>query len=75
MGSFGAQSGIVNLTDRGRLFAAPLGLKRAAHELAEGIGYKLSLPPPRHDKLFDFRVLVIDTHPLCPTAASITIGR
>jgi amidase len=40
-------------------------------ELSEGIGYKLSLPPPRHEKLSDFRVLVIDTHPLCPTSASI----
>jgi amidase len=40
-------------------------------ELAEGIGYKLALPPPRHEKLPDFRVLVIDTHPLCPTADSI----
>jgi amidase len=43
-------------------------------ELAEGIGYKLSLPPPRHETLPDFRVLVIDTHPLCPTAASIKIA-
>jgi amidase len=43
-------------------------------ELAEGIGYKLALPPPRHEKLPDFRVLVIDTHPLCPTAASIKIA-
>src|ERR1700720_4718740 len=40
-------------------------------ELMEGVGYKLALPPPRHDKLADFRVLVIDTHPLCPTASSI----
>jgi amidase len=40
-------------------------------ELTEGIGYKLVLPPPRHQKLSDFRVLVIDAHPLCPTAASI----
>src|SRR5437016_6703981 len=40
-------------------------------EMAEGIGYKLALPPPRHERLADFRVLVIDTHPLCPTAASI----
>ena len=40
-------------------------------ELWDGIGYKLSLPPPRHDKLSDFRVLVIDAHPLCPTAASV----
>ena len=43
-------------------------------ELAEGIGYKLSLPPPRHETLPDFRVLVIDAHPLCPTAASIKIA-
>jgi amidase len=40
-------------------------------ELFDGIGYKLALPPPRHEKLADFRVLVIDTHPLCPTADSI----
>jgi amidase len=40
-------------------------------ELMEGVGYKLALPPPRHERLADFRVLVIDHHPLCPTAASI----
>jgi amidase len=40
-------------------------------EMWEGIGYKLALPPPRHDKLADFRVLVIDNHPLCPTADSV----
>jgi amidase len=39
--------------------------------LTEGTGYKLALPPPRHQKLSDFRVLVIDAHPLCPMAASI----
>ena len=37
----------------------------------DSIGYKLVLPPPRHDKLADFRVLVIDTHPLYPTAKSV----
>src|SRR5205085_4791174 len=41
-------------------------------ELLEGIGYKLALPPPRHDRLSDYRVLVIDAHPLCPTASSIS---
>jgi amidase len=55
--------------------AADLGLELAVvagpDELAEGVGYKLALPPPRHDKLADFRVLVIDAHPLCPTAASV----
>ena len=35
------------------------------------IGYRLALPPPRHDDLKSFRVLVIDTHPLLPTAASV----
>jgi amidase len=33
--------------------------------------YRLALPPPRHADLKSFRVLVIDTHPLLPTAASI----
>jgi amidase len=55
--------------------AADLALELAVlagpDELMEGIGYKLALPPPRHDKLADFRVLVIDTHPLFPTASSI----
>src|SRR5262252_1688815 len=55
--------------------AADLALELAVvagpDELADGIGYKLALPPPRHDKLADFRVLVIDKHPLCPTATSI----
>ena len=39
---------------------------------AEGVGYRLALPPSRHDRLADFRILVIDDHPLCPTAASVT---
>jgi len=30
--------------------------------------YRLELPKPRHDKLADYRVLVIDTHPLLPTS-------
>ena len=56
--------------------AADLGLELSVaagpDELTEGIGYKLALPPSRHDRLADFRVLVIDKHPLCPTAESIT---
>ena len=55
--------------------AADLALELAViagpDEWSEGIGYKLALPPPRHDKLADFRVLIIDRHPLCPTEASI----
>jgi amidase len=49
-----------------------LGVTAGPDPLAEGIGYKLALPPPRHDKLSDFRVLVIDKHPLCPTGADVT---
>jgi amidase len=56
--------------------AADLALELAVvagpDELMDGIGYKLALPPPRHDRLADFRVLVIDKHPLCATAASIS---
>jgi amidase len=35
-------------------------------------GYRLALPPARHDDLRQFRVLVIDTHPLLPVAANVT---
>jgi amidase len=56
--------------------AADLALELAVvagpDALAEGIGYNLALPSPRHDKLADYRVLVVDDHPLCPTAASIS---
>ncbi|HEY2616503.1 MAG TPA: amidase family protein [Acetobacteraceae bacterium] len=38
----------------------------------DGIGYRLALPEPRHNRLADYRVLVIDAHPLCPTAAGVT---
>jgi amidase len=34
-------------------------------------GYRLALPPPRHDSLKGFRVLVVDTDPLLPTNAEI----
>lgn len=39
--------------------------------LWDGIGYKLDLPTPRANALAGFRVLVADTHPLCPTAAGV----
>jgi len=38
---------------------------------ADGLGYRLTLPPPRHERLAEFRVLLIDTHPLMPTAAAV----
>ncbi|MBI5132422.1 MAG: amidase [Rhodopseudomonas palustris] len=37
----------------------------------DGIGYKLALPAPRHSALKDFRVLLLDSHPLLPTGASV----
>jgi Asp-tRNA(Asn)/Glu-tRNA(Gln) amidotransferase A subunit family amidase len=52
--------------------ALALAVAAGPDELTEGIGYKLALPPPRRDKLADFRVLVIDKHPLCPTASNVT---
>jgi amidase len=46
-------------------------------ELRAGIGYRLALPAARHAALKDFRVLVIEEHPLLPTAASVrgALGR
>jgi amidase len=38
---------------------------------ANAIAYRLALPPSRHGDLKDYRVLVIDTHPLIPTAAEV----
>ena len=40
-------------------------------DLDDGVGYRLALPPARHADLKDHRVLVLDTHPLLPSAASI----
>jgi YjgF/chorismate_mutase-like, putative endoribonuclease/Amidase len=42
-----------------------------------GIGYRLALPPARHNNLKSFRVLVIYSHPLMPTGTAVrtAIGR
>jgi len=37
-------------------------------------GYRLALRPARHDTLRSFRVLVVDTHPLLPTAQSVRMA-
>ncbi len=39
--------------------------------LDDGVGYQLALPPARHAHLKDYRVLVLDTHPLVPTEACV----
>jgi amidase len=51
--------------------ALALDILAGPDELTDGIAYRLVLPQPRHTKLSDFRVLVIDTHPLLPTASTI----
>jgi amidase len=38
-------------------------------EALDGIAYRLAMPAPRHQTLKDFRVLVIDEHPLVPLSA------
>ncbi len=37
----------------------------------DAVGYRLGLPAPRHTRLRDHRVLVLDTHPAVATAPSI----
>jgi amidase len=37
-----------------------------------GRAYRLALPPARHQELERFRVLVLDKHPMLPTAASVS---
>ena len=51
--------------------ALELAILAGPDELAEGVGYRLALPPPRHERLAGFRALVINGHPLCPTAANV----
>jgi len=48
-----------------------LNVMAGPDDLWDRKGYQLCLPPARHTKLSDFRVLIIDEHPLCPTAHSI----
>src|SRR5580698_2350750 len=45
-----------------------LGVIAGPDEAREGAGYRLELPPARHDNLSEFRVLVIDSHPLMPAS-------
>jgi amidase len=40
----------------------------AGPDEVESAAYTLVFPPPRHERLRDFRVLFVDRHPLLPTA-------
>lgn len=42
--------------------------------LTFGVGHELTLPPARRERLADFRVLVIEDHPLIPTGAAVRAG-
>ncbi|TVT30006.1 amidase [Amycolatopsis rhizosphaerae] len=42
--------------------------------LTFGVAHQLKLPPARHERLSDFRVLVLDEHPLIPTGAAVREG-
>ncbi|MFF0141850.1 amidase [Streptomyces sp. NPDC005227] len=42
--------------------------------LTLGVAYDVTLPPARHERLRDFRVLVLDEHPLIPTGAAVRAG-
>src|SRR5262249_13946660 len=52
--------------------ALGLDILAGPDERADGIGYKLALPPPRHQELGQYRALLLDTHPLCPTAQTVS---
>jgi amidase len=42
--------------------------------LTYGVAHHLTLPPTRHQQLSDFRVLVLDEHPLLPTGTAVRTG-
>lgn len=39
-----------------------------------GLAHTLTFPPARHERLRDFRVLVLDEHPLIPTGSAVRAG-
>jgi amidase len=54
--------------------ALVLDLLLAPDPLASGGVTSVQLPPPRHTRLADHRVLVVEDHPLIPTASSVRDG-
>ena len=42
--------------------------------LTLGVAHKVTLPPPRHEELSDFRVLVLEEHPFIATGAAVRAG-
>jgi amidase len=46
----------------------------AGPDEGEATGYRLALPPPRHARLADYRILVVDQHPLAVVDDEIRAG-
>ncbi|MFC9438644.1 amidase [Nocardia sp. NPDC057030] len=42
--------------------------------LTHGVAYEVALPPARHERLSDFRVLVLEDHRLIPTSSAVRAG-
>ncbi|WP_406347036.1 amidase [Streptomyces sp. NBC_00648] len=42
--------------------------------LTFGVAHDVALPPARHERLCDFRVLILDEHPLIPTGSAVRAG-
>ncbi|WP_326953982.1 amidase [Amycolatopsis sp. NBC_01286] len=42
--------------------------------LTSGVAHRVALPPARHERLGDFRVLVLDEHPLIATGSAVRAG-
>ncbi|MGW7282103.1 amidase [Streptomyces sp. NPDC054844] len=42
--------------------------------LTLGVAHDLTLPPARHQRLSDYRVLILDEHPFIPTGADVRAG-
>ena len=42
--------------------------------LTHGVAHRPVLPPARHERLGDFRVLVLEDHPLIPTGSAVRAG-
>jgi amidase len=50
---------------------ALLGVMAGPDDLEDGVGYRVALPPSRHAGFTEFRVLVLDAHPLTATEACV----
>jgi amidase len=73
-GSFARENGLSVVGPMARSaadLALALDVTAGPDDALGGSAYRLDLPPSRHKALKSFRVLVVDNHPLLPTAASV----